>query len=224
MNHRPDGAGGDDDRARLSRRDLLRGSARRRGLAARTGAARDAAPIPVPGTEPPRAADPPSPRSTIPVHRPPGAIDEVGFLARCTRCGDCIRACPVHAIVPAPPRYREAAGTPMIDPSVSPCVMCEGTPCIDACEPAVLRRDLPLAMARATIMKPSCLAWNGSFCSVCAERCPVPGAIAVESGRPRIVESQCTGCGVCAFVCPAPGSAVIIMPLADRPSAPEARG
>ncbi|MCA9157748.1 MAG: hypothetical protein KDA72_05440, partial [Planctomycetales bacterium] len=31
---------------------------------------------------------------TIPVFRPPGAIEEQRFLAGCTRCGDCITACP----------------------------------------------------------------------------------------------------------------------------------
>jgi Pyruvate/2-oxoacid:ferredoxin oxidoreductase delta subunit len=49
-----------------------------------------------------------------------------------------------------------------------------------------------------------CLAWQGSFCSTCSERCPVEGAIAVELGRPRVVESQCNGCGLCVQVCPAP--------------------
>ncbi|MFQ6046807.1 MAG: 4Fe-4S binding protein, partial [Gemmatimonadales bacterium] len=34
--------------------------------------------------------------------RPPGAIEEVAFLAACTRCGDCIDVCPVKAIVKAP--------------------------------------------------------------------------------------------------------------------------
>jgi len=34
--------------------------------------------------------------------RPPGAAPEVEFLASCTRCGDCIDVCPVHAIVKAP--------------------------------------------------------------------------------------------------------------------------
>lgn len=48
-----------------------------------------------------------------------------------------------------------------------------------------------------------CLATR-SFCSVCVERCPRPGAIIVELGRPRVVAAQCDGCGRCVSTCPAP--------------------
>jgi len=59
-------------------------------------------------------------------------------------------------------------------------------------------------------------------------RLPEPGAVgviqrgedlappAVEDGKPRIVEPNCTGCGVCHGVCPAPANAISITPLADR--------
>src|SRR3989454_8044528 len=29
--------------------------------------------------------------------RPPGAADEIAFLASCTRCGDCLPVCPVRS-------------------------------------------------------------------------------------------------------------------------------
>lgn len=154
---------------------------------------------------------------TLPIHRPPGAVDEGTFLAHCTRCNECIRACPVQAIVLAPPRFRHAAGTPMIDACASPCVMCVDTPCITACKPGVLRAEQPLKMGVAYIERAACLAHTGSFCTVCAERCPVADAIELTDGKPRIRPDTCTGCGVCAFVCPAPSNAVVVMPLADRP-------
>jgi len=53
-----------------------------------------------------------------------------------------------------------------------------------------------------------CLAWQGSFCSTCSERCPVEDAIVVELGRPRVVEERCNGCGLCVQVCPAPLNAL----------------
>ena len=57
-----------------------------------------------------------------------------------------------------------------------------------------------------------CLAWQGSFCSTCSERCPIEGAIAVESGHPRVVEASCNGCGLCVQVYPAPINAFEFIP------------
>src|SRR2546425_10283232 len=58
--------------------------------------------------------------------RPPGALPEPAFLAACTRCGYCMDACPVHAVVPAPPSAGLAASSPILEPSVEPCVGCGG--------------------------------------------------------------------------------------------------
>lgn len=160
----------------------------------------------------------------LPIHRPPGAVDEAAFLAGCTRCNECIGACPVAAIVLAPARFRKAAGTPMIDPYTVACVMCADTPCITACKPGVLRAEQPRKMGVAYIEKLACLAYTGSFCTVCAERCPVTNAIEVTAGKPSIHPHACTGCGVCASVCPAPSNAIVVMPLADRPASLRERG
>ena len=92
-------------------------------------------------TEEARANRPrPVPTSLTLLQRPPGAIAEGQFLAACTRCGDCIEVCPPRAIVKAPEAAGNRAGTPMIDALRSPCVMCDDLPCIDACEPGVLRQ------------------------------------------------------------------------------------
>ena len=66
-------------------------------------------------------------------YRPPGALPEVGFMAACTRCGDCITACPVHAIMKVPADGGFAAGTPYLDPGFQPCVVCPDMPCARAC-------------------------------------------------------------------------------------------
>ena len=63
----------------------------------------------------------------------------------------------------------------------------------------------------AVIQGRFCLAYT-SFCSVCAERCPVPGAMKVDKGIPMVVTDTCTGCGVCHDVCPAPTNAVLVIP------------
>ncbi|MEZ6235155.1 MAG: 4Fe-4S binding protein [Phycisphaerales bacterium] len=196
-----------DDR-RLSRRDLFRGRLRPR-----------VADEPRLGVAPERSGVAPSGRTVrLPIHRPPGAVDEAAFLSGCTRCDACLEACPAGAIVHAPPRFRSAAGTPMIDAHAAACAMCADTPCITACEPGVLTRNQPLKMGVAWIQTMACLAHTGSFCSTCSERCPVPGAIRVDRGRPTIDPDACTGCGTCVHVCPAPSNAIVLMPLADRPT------
>ncbi len=161
-----------------------------------------------------RPAPPP-----IPVLRPPGAIDEAAFLAGCTRCNDCLTACPHAAIVQAPMRMRVAAGTPMIDPGNQACLACPDTPCISACAPQVLRRD-PKApfpvMGTARVQVLDCFAHQGTTCVSCVERCPVPGAIDLIAGKPLINPVACVGCGVCAQVCPAPRPAILITPR-NRP-------
>ena len=68
----------------------------------------------------------------------------------------------------------------------------------------------------AVIQGRFCLAYT-SFCTVCAERCPVPGAMKVEQGIPMVVPDICTGCGVCHNVCPAPTNAVLVLPRRRTP-------
>ena len=68
----------------------------------------------------------------------------------------------------------------------------------------------------AVIQGRFCLAYT-SFCTVCAERCPVPGAMKVEKGVPMVVPEACTGCGVCHGVCPAPTNAVLVIPRRRTP-------
>jgi ferredoxin len=57
-----------------------------------------------------------------------------------------------------------------------------------------------------------CLAYQRSFCSVCREHCPVPGAVIVERGLPRIVPELCNGCRLCHEACPAPVNAIRLVP------------
>lgn len=159
-------------------------------------------------------------RRRIPVLRPPGAVNEDIFLTGCTRCNACLEACPHDAIIHAPKQFREAAGTPMINPVVQPCLMCEDFPCVSVCEPGVLTDLIPPVMGTARITAETCLAHQGSFCTVCSEHCPVDDAIQIDNCKPTINEDACTGCGVCQHVCPAPENAVLIMPTLTRPVAP----
>jgi Fe-S-cluster-containing hydrogenase component 2 len=62
----------------------------------------------------------------------------------------------------------------------------------------------------AVIAGRHCLAYQGTACSACHEQCPVPGAIVVTDGLPRVDLTKCTGCQLCHEVCPAPTNAVFI--------------
>ncbi|QDT11968.1 4Fe-4S dicluster domain-containing protein [Stieleria marina] len=186
-----------------------------------------------PPTKPPRSIgginiDPVAPTNltgkpfarSIPVHRPPGAIDESQFLAGCTQCGDCMTACPYDAIVKAPNRLGSVVGTPVIEADTNACMMCEDFPCIVSCEPGVLVASIPPIMGTAKVTEHLCLAHHHTTCTVCSERCPVKGVIAVTDGKPTIDQDTCTGCGVCRFVCPAPENAILLMPAFSRPGLP----
>lgn len=93
--------------------------------------------------------------------RPPGALPEAAFLGACTRCGECMTACPVHALLPLGSETGFASGTPVLRPDVNACVMCLDMPCASHCPTDALavpddnwRR---VKLARITIDTGSCL-------------------------------------------------------------------
>jgi ferredoxin-type protein NapG len=139
--------------------------------------------------------------------RPPGAAPEIAFLASCTRCGDCIDVCPVHAIVVAPAGAGLAAGTPIIEPALQACVVCADMPCAHACETGALEppRDGWASVKLGTLdLDPErCITFQGTSCGVCARACPVgERALALDAaGHPVIRVEGCVGCGVCVTAC-----------------------
>ena len=88
---------------------------------------------------------------------------------------------------------------------------------VEAAAASVPPAGVEAAPQVAVIQGRFCLAYT-SICSVCAERCPVPGAIRTERGIPSVVADTCTGCGVCHDVCPAPRNAVLVLPRNGRPA------
>lgn len=150
--------------------------------------------------------------------RPPGALPEPGFLAACTRCGYCMDACPVHAVVAAPPAAGLAAGTPILEPSVQPCVACEGMFCATVCPTGALVPPLDHwaseKLGELSLDAERCIAFQGIECGVCVRVCPV-GAQALDldgKGRP-VIRSGCVGCGVCVRACvTSPSSLALALP------------
>jgi len=141
----------------------------------------------------------------VPVLRPPGAISEKAFLQACSRCDECIHACPKDAIQRVPKKMGFLIhNTPYIDPMRNPCVMCTDLPCIPACPDGALlpvQELSDVSMGYAILDKKKCQAYGDTFCQQCVIDCPVPGAIHQVNDKPIIDKNICTGCGVCMRSC-----------------------
>ena len=144
-----------------------------------------------------------SPRIGI---RPPGAIVEHEFLLLCTRCNDCVDACP-HGVI-FKPTYTSAklyGETPFLDLTAKACEFCEDMPCISACtKDALVRTEEPLKIGIAKIFKEHCLGTQGQYCDYCSRSCPKEFAALTigEDRAPVIDEEKCVGCGKCEYICP----------------------
>jgi ferredoxin-type protein NapG len=130
--------------------------------------------------------------------RPPGAVQEDLFLERCTKCGDCIDACPHDAI-----EQLLIQETPGIFPGESPCQLCEDFPCIHACEAEALmplNNHTEVRMGLAKVSRNVCTAGNG--CNACVSKCPTE-AISMDFAAFLVAvnESLCVGCGICQYIC-----------------------
>ncbi len=158
--------------------------------------------------------------------RPPGALAEEEFLARCARCGMCVRTCPTGVIQLAIDEAGfEGFWTPVMrfDHGYCEftCVLCGHvcpTGAISALTPMQKTdRDNPVRIGTAFYDRGRCLPWAmDKPCVVCEEVCPVsPKAIWTEEvtihdrngkritlHRPRVDPARCIGCGICQDACP----------------------
>jgi ferredoxin-type protein NapG len=129
--------------------------------------------------------------------RPPGAVGEALFLERCTKCGDCVKACPHDSLVP------HQDGTPVLFPDQVPCYLCDDVPCIAVCATEAL---LPVAgtqdirMGLAVVNHRLCTAGQG--CHACVSKCPT-NALAMDFNVQHLVVAaeRCVGCGMCEHIC-----------------------
>lgn len=157
------------------------------------------------------------------VVRPPGAIHEERFLEICVRCGVCIEACfkegrgtlELCDLLDGPPLI----GTPKVNPLRAPCEAlygkCENKlPCVKSCPTGALRWVEPTEIKLGSVKWSSgfCIASRGGTCLVCAEVCPIPGAIIPKERIPIFYPNKCIGCGRCVYACPADPKALILVP------------
>jgi ferredoxin-type protein NapF len=150
----------------------------------------------------------------LPVLRPPGALPEGDFLARCNRCSRCVKVCPTGGLVPMPfSRGITAYETPELIPRKGSCDLC--MLCPKVCPTGAIRpikvEEVKIGVAR--LDEQNCLAWaQGKACLICKERCPA-NAISIDAGmRPYIDPHNCIGCGACENACPLEEAAMKVVP------------
>lgn len=131
--------------------------------------------------------------------RPPWSVAEAAFIEGCTRCGDCIRACPEQIL------RAGSGGFPEVDFGRGECTFCGD--CADACRAPVFDPGQSPPWTVKARIETHCITHQKVVCRSCEEQCeplairftPVAGAVAT----PRVDLDRCTGCGACRSVCPA---------------------
>ncbi|MBI5755408.1 MAG: hypothetical protein HZA12_00635 [Nitrospirae bacterium] len=140
--------------------------------------------------------------------RPPGAVGEGLFSTLCTRCDECIKACPHMCIRGADTDSGARVGSPVIIPKDAACKLCVDFPCIKACKEGALKPVEDIRKVRigvALIDRRRCLDYvggNNYLCQQCYKQCPLKDeAIYLEGTRPVVRAERCTGCGICEYIC-----------------------
>ncbi|MDR3671843.1 MAG: 4Fe-4S binding protein [Holophaga sp.] len=160
--------------------------------------------------------------------RPPGARPEPDFLARCVKCGECMKVCTTNGLQPT---FLEAGLEGVWSPRLVPTRgYCEFscTLCGQVCPTGAIQSLAPAEKAQwrigtAMFDRGRCLPHaHATPCIVCEEVCPTPtkaiwfeevvvhnrAGQAVTVKQPHVDLKLCIGCGICEAKCP----------ISDRPA------
>ena len=163
-----------------------------------------------------------SERSSEKLIRPPGALPEPEFLAKCVKCGECLKVCPTNGLQHA---FDEggllAIWTPVLVPRIGyceyQCSLCTQVCPTGAIEKLTIKQKTGTKIGSAWIRRHRCIPYaTGEPCKVCQERCPTsPKAIQMIETEvfapdgeivlqmvPVVDNDVCNGCGVCETKCP----------------------
>ena len=145
--------------------------------------------------------------------RPPGALEEEQFLARCSRCGRCIKVCPAECIKPMPMDAGIGSFlTPIIVPRDARCELTQH--CQQVCPTGAIAK-VPIENALiglAYIDESRCIGGaEGKLCLLCQEQCPLHAIDADDKNRPTVRKEKCVGCGACENGCPVESPPAIVV-------------
>jgi ferredoxin-type protein NapG len=150
--------------------------------------------------------------------RPPGSLPDLKFRETCSRCGNCVRACPANAIQ-IDATGRRGNGAPFIDPDAMSCVVCEGLQCMHVCPSGALVPTSinDIDMGTAVWREDSCLRTTGDSCTICIDHCPLgSAAIELKNNEVAVNPHGCIGCGVCQHDCPTTPKSIYVIPIAAK--------
>lgn len=153
----------------------------------------------------PGSALPSGARGELGIVRPPGALDEKEFLARCIRCTECADVCEAQCIRLFGPEAGDLQGTPYLVTAEKACTLCLA--CGPACPSGALTPlETPSEprMGVAIVDERLCVSHNGTgVCGACHTICPLKNRAITQDYRnaPMVHDEACTGCGLCEEVC-----------------------
>ncbi|MHB1417493.1 MAG: 4Fe-4S dicluster domain-containing protein, partial [Chloroflexota bacterium] len=164
--------------------------------------------------------------------RPP--LTGADFLAKCVRCGQCLKVCPTSGLQPS---FLESGLEGLWSPVLIPrqgyceysCTAC-GQVCPTGAIPAFdLAAKHRHVIGIAVVDETRCLPYaEDTPCIVCQEMCPLPEkaidlnerVVVGKDGQstvlrePLVRHEACIGCGLCEYHCPLPGQAAITVQAA----------
>jgi MauM/NapG family ferredoxin protein len=174
------------------------------------------------------AASLPQPAPDPELIRPPGALAGDDFLARCIRCGECMKACPTNSIQAAfLESGLEGMWSPLLKMRVGYCEyhcnLCSEVCPTGAIGKIPIEKKQKLKIGLSMVDKNRCVTYAyGRECQLCYDQCPLPTkaitmvTASVTRGdktfplkQPQVDSKLCIGCGICENKCPVAGEAAI---------------